>query len=175
MTRARFLVVQGQVRRYAGDLGPSRSRVTAAGPSPAWVSWLLLGGNNRELGRGCVPFVDEAECLTSIGALIEAAAELKPVITADLDASYWRWRVESAGAHVAAGGRVYHRRRECSYALNLFIAALPLATPPAAPPRILVIPWQDWSRPADLVARRAQLHTGLPSAPRDGEPLRQSS
>jgi hypothetical protein len=147
---ARFLLTQGPVLRREGE--PARNgRVPESldGLEATWTGWLLLGGNNRELGRGCVPFSDVAECESALDLLVGQAETLRTMITADLDVSSWRWRAEDQDGPVAVGGRLYQRRRECAYAVNQFMAALPTAELPVAAPRVLALSWAEWSRPGE--------------------------
>jgi hypothetical protein len=176
---ARFLLTQGPVFRNEPDaLPPGRRGLTGLAPelpadSRVWTGWLLLGGNNRELGRGCVLFHDPTECETAIAALVGAAEALRTTITADLDVSSWRWRAEDDSGPVAVGGRLYQRRRECAYALNQFLAALPQAELPAGPARLLTLSWTDWSRPGEAALRRQASRGAAPdrAAPAPLRPL----
>lgn len=175
MAGARFLLAQGPMLRDEADdsVVGRRGRAARAVELPpggaVWTGWLLLGGNNRELGRGCVLFDGVAACEAALAALVGAAASLRTTITADLDVSSWRWRAEDGAGPVAVGGRLYQRRRECAYALNQFLAALPSAELQAAPPRLLALSWTDWSRPGESALRRraavgAQRGEGGPAA-----------
>ena len=160
MAGARFLLAQGPMLRGEADeplaarRGRSPRAVDLPGDGAVWTGWLLLGGNNRELGRGSVLFDGIAACQAALAELARAAESLRTVITADLDVSSWRWRAEDESGPVAVGGRLYQRRRECAYALNQFLSALPSAEVQPGPPRLLGLSWTDWSRPGESALRR---------------------
>jgi len=143
----RFLVVRG--------FGPTRSSTvqetderTPAIPAE-WYSWLLMGGNNRELGRGLVPFASPVSCQQAVQALPET--ELRPVMSSTGGVLLWSWRVDGPEGPVAAGGRTYRRRRECVYAVNSFLDALPVAQQPGPVMRVVKVQWATW-RGGDLTS-----------------------
>jgi hypothetical protein len=156
----RFLVVRG--------FGPTRSAIApeaderAAAIPAEWYSWLLMGGNNRELGRGIVPFASPASCQQAVQALVET--ELRPVMSSTGGVLLWSWRVDGPAGPVAAGGRTYRRRRECVYAVNSFLDALPLAHQPGPVMRVVKVQWATW-RGGDLANVASEPGDGQAVAP----------
>ena len=102
-----------------------------ADPQPhpdAVLGWRLIGGNNRELGRSPVPFRNAAICLLTIDRLRAGCSRLVPVVQAGVDGRGWRWATLLDGSALAISGRAYPRARECRYAVQRFLAAVPRAT-----------------------------------------------
>lgn len=115
MAQPRFLVVAGT------------SRGTVAGPADVLVPvvWRLVGGNNRELGRGPGPFPGHAACCEAIDRLKRVIDRANPIVAVGRSTSAWGWRLELDGERIAMAGRSYLRQRECQYSLAHFIAAVP--------------------------------------------------
>ncbi len=90
------------------------------------VNWRLLGGNNRDLGRGFEPFPDAEACRLGIKNLL---ARLDQTETSLLrtEASRWEWRLRQDGQVVARSGHTFDRRTRCEQASLLFLSLAPLA------------------------------------------------
>ena len=88
------------------------------GNSP--IRWRLLGGNNRELGRGSGEFVDVASCRASIDHLKAVLAELEQNVQRR-GPNHWSWSLSLAGVRVATSSAQYPRLIRCRQALTQFI------------------------------------------------------
>ncbi len=147
MKGVRFLVVRGAgstrttTVAYSDERGP-----TAPGE---WYSWLLIGANNRELGRGAVPFANEASCRLAVQTL--PTTVLRPFMGSTGGMLVWSWRVEGTDGPIACGARTYRRRRECVYAVNTFAGAAAVAQAPSGAIRSVKVSWATW-RGRDLAA-----------------------
>jgi hypothetical protein len=105
-----------------GGRGWAESRKIGAG----LVGWRVLGANNRELGRGAVPFwgVDEA-----YQAVHEAQTVVERTVTrfwAD-ELGGWFWNISLDGEQLAVSSRGYRRQRECIYSMEQFREHFPNA------------------------------------------------
>lgn len=128
-----------------------------AEPQPradALLSWRLIGGNNRELGRSPVPLPNAAVCLETIDRLRAGCSRLVPVVQAGVDGRGWRWVTLLDGSVLAASGRAYPRARECRYAVQRFLAAVPRAT------RISEVTVRRWAPAQALAAAAADRDLG---------------
>ena len=117
MAQPRFLVVAGT----------PRGRVPGRADAAVSVVWRLVGGNNRELGRGPAPFPGHAACYEAIERLKRLIDRATPIVAVGRSTSAWGWRLEVEGERIAMAGRSYLRQRECQYSLAHFIAAVPSA------------------------------------------------
>lgn len=87
------------------------------------VRWRLLGGNNRELGRGLEEFRDaalarrEVQRLQAITATLEHSVHRSPTST-------WSWVLTRAGVIVATSGFRYDRLIRCRQGLAQFVEVL---------------------------------------------------
>ena len=125
MSQPRFLIVHGCVQQgvsapeWPTGEDPFAVRNRADG---CWFSWRVLGGNNRELGRGATIHATERECLSAM-AQIQAGAERSTLFIGLRPTGLWWWQLELDGVPVAVSGRSYHRQRECRYNLEQFRSA----------------------------------------------------
>ena len=109
----RFLFVSGV--RGESDL----SRATG-------VSWRLLGGNNRQLGRSAQVFSGLEACHLCALDVQQRVGSAVPELRSEATGR-WIWQLRLDGEPVAIAGRAYLRLRECQYNLAQFIAFAPAA------------------------------------------------
>lgn len=125
MGRPRFLLVMGYRAGAARDsrpgFGPFAGEPSTDG---SWVSWRLVGRNNRELARSSHVFASTAGCLETIADLRVRVEEAEALVAVDHATGQWSWRLDLGGALVAVSGRSYQRRREAHYGLGQFLTAL---------------------------------------------------
>ena len=81
MGRPRFLLVTGHriVDPPAGTVGLSTWE-GAPSPDGAWVSWRLVGANNRELARSCHIFATTADCLNALARVRDQAEPAEALV-----------------------------------------------------------------------------------------------
>jgi hypothetical protein len=91
------------------------------------VSWRLLGGNNRELGRSAQVFGGLEACHLSALAIQRRVGAATPELRSEAATGRWTWQLRLDGEPVAVAGRAYLRLRECQYNLAQFIAFAPAA------------------------------------------------
>jgi hypothetical protein len=91
------------------------------------VTWRLLSGNNRDLGRAAASFPDAAACLAGIQRLRVALATPVVSVSSPDGRSRWTWRIAVDPADGAVSSRVYQRRVQaeaaCAVFLNLAVDA----------------------------------------------------
>jgi hypothetical protein len=114
MSIPRFMLV-------GGGSGPTVTR------RPAGFGWRLVGGNNHELGRSVAPTATVEDCRAGVLRLKDDVQALTGRVRRAAAEPAWVWVVELDGVPAAVSGRAYQRQRECRYALNHFLAAIPLA------------------------------------------------
>lgn len=117
MTAARF-EMYAVVPRGSGRPRPART-------DPTEVTWRLLSGNNRDLGRAAGGFPDVATCM----AALERLRILLPAATMAISSPdgrvrwTWRLRVElPEPVDVAVSSRGYQRRVQAEAAATVFLA-----------------------------------------------------
>ncbi len=113
------------------------------GSTTPLYGWRLVGANNRPLAYGWDDHDSLAACEASLQDLRDHVIAGGATLVADLSSGLWSWRFEVAGARLAVSARGYHRRRECTYSADAFIAAVPLATAAAT---VLVLPHRVTTR-----------------------------
>jgi hypothetical protein len=91
------------------------------------VSWRLLGGNNRELGRSAQVFSGLEACHLSALDVQQRVSMATPELRSEAATGRWTWQLRLDGEPVAIAGRAYLRLRECQYNLAQFIAFAPAA------------------------------------------------
>lgn len=94
-----------------------------ASDASAPIQWRLLGGNNRELGRGTGTFVDEEGCLLGIKHLKNVISDLEVSLRRN-DAGAWGWLLCLGGVSVATSGCRYDRQIRCRQGQAQFVEAL---------------------------------------------------
>jgi hypothetical protein len=94
-------------------------------PSDAPVTWRLLSGNNRDLGRAAGSFPDVDACVAAVHRLRAALSTSTVSVTSPDGRSRWTWRVAVDAVEVAVSSRMYQRRvqAEAAYAVFLTLAA----------------------------------------------------
>jgi len=90
------------------------------------VRWRLLGGNNRELGRGVLEYPDADACRADVLRILNDAPFLDAAIVR-ADRSRWAWRLRRDGVDVVTAGHAFHRRSQCEEALARFVRVAHLA------------------------------------------------
>lgn len=90
------------------------------------VSWRLLGGNNRELGRSAQVFGGLEACHLSALDVQQRVSLAIPELRSEASGR-WTWLLRLDGEPAAVAGRAYLRLRECQYNLAQFIAFAPAA------------------------------------------------
>ena len=93
------------------------------------LTWRVVAGNNRPLGRSLVSYAAFEECVAATVTLRQRVAELKPVVVFDHAEAMWRWTVTLDDTPVAASVREYSRRVECTRSLGQFLEILSSAPP----------------------------------------------
>jgi hypothetical protein len=111
-----------------------RGDVDWAVPVPNPTVWRLVGANNRELGRSAQSYVDARACRAGVTLLQRQLPQLTPVVWSD-GRGRWLWRLDVDKRPTAMAARSYLRQREAHYNLELFLASVPVARLPDAPPR----------------------------------------
>ena len=102
-------------------------RATATAEASEGVIWMLVAPNNRPLGRGAVFHPLYADCYESVMRLRANAGRAVPVEMTVERNGQWAWRIDLDGTPVAISSRTYLRARECTYNLDRFLEALPVA------------------------------------------------
>ena len=120
MAVPRFLFVSGARGESPIDADVELSRMTG-------VSWRLLGGNNRELGRSAKVFMALEVCHLAALDLQKRVTSATPELRAEASTGRWTWSLRLDAEPVAIAGRSYLRLRECQYNLAQFIAFAPEA------------------------------------------------
>ncbi|HKS99263.1 MAG TPA: hypothetical protein VJT31_07010 [Rugosimonospora sp.] len=96
----------------------ARARTLAGVP----VTWRLLSGNNRDLGRAAGTFADVPACLAALNQLREGLAGDPLVsITSPDGRTRWVWRVAVSAIDAAVASRVYQRRVQAEAACAVFL------------------------------------------------------
>lgn len=120
MAVPRFLFVSGARGESPIDVDIELSRMTG-------VSWRLLGGNNRELGRSAKVFSALDACHLAALDLQLRVSTAVPELRSEMSTGRWTWSLRLDAEPVAIAGRSYLRLRECQYNLAQFIAFAPAA------------------------------------------------
>lgn len=117
---ARFIYISDQ---------RSRSPWHDASGEDARVSWRVVAGNNRPLGRSATLFPSLVECVVAATQLHREIGRAESSVLFDVADGHWRWTVALRGQPVAMSAHAYKRRIECIRSLEQFIAAAAAATP----------------------------------------------
>jgi hypothetical protein len=117
---ARFIYISDQ---------RSRSPWHDASSADARVSWRVVAGNNRPLGRSATLFPSLAECVDAATLLHREIGRADSSVLFDVADGHWRWTVALGGQSVAMSAHAYKRRIECIRSLEQFIAAAAGAAP----------------------------------------------
>lgn len=165
MSQPRFLIVHGCIQQSVSapewptveDPFAVRNRQDGC-----WFSWRMLGGNNRELGRGATVHVSERECLSAM-ARVQADAARSTSFIGLRPTGLWWWQLELDGARVAVAGRSYQRQRECRYNLEQFLISWTAAIVPE-PSEHADDEWHPGGCVVPLRRRQASV-TAIPGTP----------
>lgn len=82
------------------------------------VSWRLLSGNNRELGRGADRYLDVESCIVATKQFVLLLDELVGVVRPREDG--WAWWLSNELRPFATCTRAYDRQARCDQALVHF-------------------------------------------------------
>jgi hypothetical protein len=94
--------------------------------SLAPLRWRLVGGNNRDLGRGTTDFPDEESCLVGIKEVVKNLEHLVPGLVR-ATGNRWSWRLSLAAEVVVVSGHSFDRRRRCEDGWVRFVELMPTA------------------------------------------------
>jgi hypothetical protein len=86
------------------------------------VTWRLLSGNNRDLGRAAAPAADAEACLAALDRLRAALASPAVVVSSPDGRSRWTWRISVDEVDAAVSSRVYQRRVQAEAACAVFLS-----------------------------------------------------
>jgi hypothetical protein len=89
------------------------------------VRWRLLSANNRQLGRGPVPYADELAAWAAAGRLVLGLHRAETALLRVRVPGPWTWRLLLDDEVLAVSGRDYERAPAAAQALQLFVRALP--------------------------------------------------
>ena len=118
-------------------------------PSSGGVRWRLLGGNNRELGRGSLAYPDADLCREGLAKTLLDLPTLVPAVMR-VDHSHWGWRLRADAVDIVGSGHAFDRRPRCEEACARFVELAPHASVRDA---LTVMPWGGRSmRPSVLRA-----------------------
>jgi hypothetical protein len=92
------------------------------------ITWRLLSGNNRDLGRAAAPFADAASARAAVHELRRALATSVSSVASPDGRGRWTWRVSVNGQDLAVSSRQYQRRVQAEAACASFVA-LAVAAP----------------------------------------------
>jgi hypothetical protein len=96
-------------------------------PTSGGVRWRLLGGNNRELGRGMLAYPDVDACRAGLARTVAELASLVPAVMR-VDHSHWGWRLRADAVDVVGSGHPFDRRPRCEEACARFVELAPHAS-----------------------------------------------
>src|SRR5215475_13074445 len=89
-------------------------------PTSGGVRWRLLGGNNRELGRGLLAYENAEACRAGLAQTITDLPTLVPAVMR-VDHSHWGWRLRAGTLDVVGSGHPFDRRPRCEEACARFV------------------------------------------------------
>lgn len=91
------------------------------------ITWILVGSNNRPLGRGASTFANSDDCRAAVAYLrYNHRRATSSAMPAEPD-GHWAWRIDVDNKAIAVSTRTYLRHRECDYNLLRFLQAVPAA------------------------------------------------
>jgi hypothetical protein len=96
-------------------------------PTSGGVRWRLLGGNNRELGRGMLAYEDAEACRVGLARTLTELPTLVPAVMR-VDHSHWGWRLRAGSLDVVGSGHPFDRRPRCEEACARFVELAPHAS-----------------------------------------------
>lgn len=89
--------------------------------------WRLLGGNNRDLGRGADHHPDAHSCRTAIEQMVRQLDELNGILRPGRE-NRWVWSLRDGSTPVALSSHQYDRQVRCEQARQQFLTYARLAT-----------------------------------------------
>lgn len=107
----------------------SRSLLNDDSPTDTHVSWRVVAGNNRPLGRSATEFATLPECIAAATRLHREIGRAESSVMFDVADGHWRWTVALGGDSVAVSAHPYKRRFECCRSLEQFIVEAARAAP----------------------------------------------
>jgi hypothetical protein len=107
----------------------SRSHWHDAPAAEVRVTWRVVAGNNRPLGRSARVFPSLTECVEAASRLHREIGRADSSVLFDVADGHWRWTVALGGQSVAVSAHAYKRRIECIRSLEQFVAAAASAAP----------------------------------------------
>ncbi len=114
----------------------AKSRGVASGTAAgAGVTWRLLSGNNRDLGRAAAVYPDVLSCLGAVQQMRQLLAVAVAVVSRGAG-SAWTWRMQADCHELAVSSRSYQRRVQTEYAFAVFVSLVPDAE---VSPAVLVV------------------------------------
>ncbi len=96
-------------------------------PTSGGVRWRVLGGNNRELGRGLLAYPDAEACRAGLTQTIADLPTLVPAVIR-VDHSHWGWRLRAGSLDIVGSGHPFDRRPRCEEACQRFVEMAPHAS-----------------------------------------------
>jgi hypothetical protein len=105
------------------------------------VRWRLLGGNNRDIGRGALEYIDTEACLLGIKEVIYRLPELDAVVKR-APRNLWTWQLELRGVAVVLSAHTYDRRIRTHHAQLQFLESAPDA---AISPVVMISGSRRWN------------------------------
>jgi hypothetical protein len=116
----------------------ARRAADRAGSSPPLITWRLLSGNNRDLGRAATSFPDVASARAAVRELQRALATAAVSVASPDGRARWTWRISLADGDVAVSSRQYQRRVQAEAACASFVSLAADAPVPDAVRQITV-------------------------------------
>jgi hypothetical protein len=101
---------------------PRRTPGASGTPVPLVITWRLLSGNNRDLGRAAAPYPDAASCLAAVRDLQHSLAASVASVASPDGRARWTWRISVDARDVAVSSRQYQRRVQAEAACASFVA-----------------------------------------------------
>lgn len=100
---------------------PAQRHIQMFGQSQgAPVSWRLLSGNNREIGRGVQTFADPATCSAAVRQLQARVSELQSRV--GRIQNVWTWSIALDGRVLARSQSRFDRQIRCRQSLTQFLS-----------------------------------------------------
>jgi hypothetical protein len=129
-------------------------------PPASEVLWMLVSPNNRPLGRGHRRYATYDASRAAVMQIRQQYHRLQATPSVVEAGGRWSWVVDLDGVPVAVSNRSYLRARECSYNLERFMVAVPVAeivTSIRRPPRAMA------AAPMRYPANSAERFSPVPS------------
>ena len=115
------------------------------------VRWRLLGGNNRELGRGTGEYSNADVARRAIRRLQQSAGDLEHNLQRG-GASSWSWVLSLDGVAIATSGHRYDRLIRCRQGLAHFVEQLARCD---VGPGVMLTQSRRWASPSSAQGYRS--------------------